>query len=197
MTLSETNATVLLQRKTIRLRKERGNNNLRSALEGQKKSPGALFRGAIIRPVKILFLSPIVFLLSLYLAVVYAYLYLSFTTFGAVFQGIYGFSLGISGLVYIGLGIGCLIGTLWCGPFSDWLLHRLAAKNNGVTKPEYRLPILLIASVLVPVGLFWYAWTAAYKTHWIVPIIGTGIFGAGVQISLVSLHHPKPLFRIH
>ncbi|KAH8889096.1 MFS general substrate transporter [Thozetella sp. PMI_491] len=184
--LRETNPSTLLQRKTNFLRKQTGHPHLRSALD-QGKTPGFLFRSAIARPLKMLFLSPIVFLLSLYMATVYGYFYLSFTTFDRVFQGDYGFSLGISGLVYIGMGLGCAIGTAWCGPFSDWLIRRLAARNGGTSKPEHRLPTLLIASVLVPAGLFWYGWSAKAKAHWIVPIIGTGVVGAGIQITMTAI----------
>ena len=56
---------------------------------------------------------------------------------------------------------------------------QLADKNNGVVKPEMRIPALIFGSFFVPIGLFWYGWTAAAKTHWILPIIGTGIFAFG------------------
>jgi hypothetical protein len=41
---------------------------------------------------------------------------------------------------------------------------------------------------LVP-GLFrsWYGWSAEAKTHWIMPIIGTGIFGFGAMMTLYAL----------
>lgn len=37
-------------------------------------------------------------------------------------------------------------------------------------------------SLLVPVGLFIYGWTAQYHTHWIGPNIGAAIFAAGTII---------------
>lgn len=84
---------VLLARKTKRLIKETGNQNLRSALD-TGITPRELFIQSIIRPTKMLFLSPIVLLLSLYVAVVYGYLYLLFTTISSVFQKRYNFSQG-------------------------------------------------------------------------------------------------------
>jgi len=39
----------------------------------------------------------------------------------------------------------------------------------------------------LPIGLFIYGWTAEYKVHWIVPIIATGIVGAGFIFSFVRL----------
>jgi hypothetical protein len=71
--MHESYAYVILERKTKRLRKETGNTNLRSSLD-TGRDPKTFFKIAIIRPLKMLFLSPIVFLLSLYMAMVYGYL---------------------------------------------------------------------------------------------------------------------------
>ena len=32
----------------------------------------------------------------------------------------------------------------------------------------------------MPIGLFWFAWTSL--SHWILPIIGSGIFGCGTLL---------------
>jgi hypothetical protein len=132
-----------------------------------------------------LFLSPIVFLLSLYVGVIYGYLYLLFTTITLVFEDNYGFGEGIVGLTYLGLGIGSVIGLLVLGGTSDKLLTYLSAKNGGEKKPEYRLPPMIPGSLFVPVSLFIYGWTTYYHTHWIVPIIGTSFLGVGMLISFV------------
>lgn len=157
--------------------------NLRSALD-TGRTPRDLFMFSIVRPTKMLFLSPIVFLLSLYVAVIYGYLYLLFTTISDVFENQYGFSQGSVGLSYLGIGIGSLIGLVTLGATSDRILKRLSEKN-GVKKPEYRLPAMIPGSFFVPVALFIYGWTAYYKTHWIVPIIGTSFLGIGMLISFV------------
>ena len=161
--------------------------NLRSALD-TGRSPRDLFMFSIVRPTKMLFLSPIVFLLSLYVAVIYGYLYLLFTTISDVFETQYGFSQGSVGLSYLGIGIGSVIGLVTLGATSDRILKRLSEKS-GVKKPEYRLPAMIPGSFFVPVSLFMYGWTAYYKTPWIVPIIGTSFLGVGMLISFVRLNH--------
>jgi hypothetical protein len=84
--MQESYAPVLLERKAERLRKETGNPNLRSKLD-----PGLttreLIRRSIVRPTKMLFLSPIVLLFSTFIGFVYGVLYLLFTTFTFVFKG--------------------------------------------------------------------------------------------------------------
>lgn len=146
---------------------------------------------SIVRPTKMLFLSPIVFLLSLYVGVIYGYLYLLFTTISQVFEGQYGFSQGSVGLSYLGIGTGSFVGLSVLGATSDKLLKYLSEKN-GVKKPEYRLPAMIPGSFFVPISLFMYGWTAYYKVHWIVPIIGTSFLGVGMLITFVSRSYSHP-----
>jgi MFS family permease len=68
--LRETYVPVLLERKAAQLRKETGNMNLRSKLD-HGLTPRAHIARSLIRPMKMLLFSPIVFFLSLYMAVVY------------------------------------------------------------------------------------------------------------------------------
>ena len=53
------------------------------------------------------------------------------------------------------------------------------AGENSKPEPEFRLPQVMLGSVLVPAGLFWFAFTTYKSVHWIVPIIGSGVFGMG------------------
>lgn len=116
--------------------------------------------------------------LALEVSLVYGYLYILFTTFTPVFEGQYGFNSGTAGLAYLGLGVGFLVGLFGTGATSDRVAKKRAA--GTAIKPEHRLPPLIFGVILVPIGLFWYGWTAQYKIHWIVPIIGTSFIGLGV-----------------
>jgi hypothetical protein len=181
--MRETYAIVLLQRKAKRLRQETGNTLLKSKLDSGL-SARALFILSITRPTKLLLFSPICLALSVFMAVVYGYLYLLFTTFPIVYQGQYGFSSGTVGLTYIGLGLGNLIGLGVFGAASDKILKKMSAQ--GEMKPEYRLPPMIYGAPFIPIGLFWYGWSAQAKTHWIVPILGTLFFGVGLLATFVS-----------
>jgi Major Facilitator Superfamily len=178
---------MILQWKTKRLRKETGNARLRSALQ-TLGDPKELFKHSIVRPIKMLFLSPIVFLLSLYMATMYGYLYLMLTTFPRVFETQYGFLNRSIGLTYAGMGVGSLIGAVICGMESDRLVTALAKRNGGTVKPEFRLPVMILGALIVPIGLFLYGWTAQEKLHWILPIISTAFLGVGSVTIFVS--HP-------
>jgi len=189
--MAESYAVVLLRWKTERLRRETGNGELRSVMEtGRERRGWDLVGFAMVRPVKMLLGLPIVGLLSLYAAVVYSYLYLCFTTFGTVFGSQYGLGTGAAGLAPLGIGVGSVAGVVFCGLVSDRLSAYLARKYGGDVKPEYRLPVMVIGGVCVPVGLFWYGWTAEYKLHWMLAIVGTGFLGVGMVITYVSPDPP-------
>ncbi|KAL2398925.1 MFS-type transporter penM [Exophiala dermatitidis] len=182
----ETYPLVVLERKARRLRKQTGNEKLRSAL-GSTRSPGQLLMLSIVRPLKMLFLSPIVFGLSLYHSVTYGYLYILFTTLTTVFEGQYGISASNVGLTYLGMGVGQFAGLVLFGIFSDKLIQRKGKAKGGELKPEYRLPLLWPGAVALPVGLILYGWTAQYKVHWIVPIIATTLLGGATTFCFMPI----------
>lgn len=172
--LRETNAAVLLRWKAARLRKETDNAALVSKMERNLTSR-LLFVNAIARPTKLLVLSPIVLLLSLLCAFVFGLLFILFTSFPTVFEEQYHFSTGISGLSYLGVGIGMAVSLGAFAAVSDKLQKAL----GDSPKPEGRLKPMMWVMPAVPVGIFWYGWAAERQTHWIVPIIGTSFFGFG------------------
>jgi multidrug resistance protein len=180
--MRETYAVTLLERKAKRLQKETGNPNLRSKLD-LGLGPRELFWRSIMRPAKMLLFSPIVLSMSIYVGIIYGYLYLFFTTFTGVFEGQYGFSSGSVGLTYLGLGTGSLLGLGLAGFSSDRILKAKTKPNAdgtpGEMKPEYRLPPMVYAATLIPAGLFIYGWTAYYRVQYIVPIFGTCLIGIG------------------
>ncbi|KAH7014407.1 bicyclomycin resistance protein [Microdochium trichocladiopsis] len=194
--LKESFAYVILQRKTNRLRKETGNPLLRSRLDAGL-GQADFFKRGIIRPVKMFIKSPIVVVTSLYMSLIYGYLYLMFTTMTTVFQGAYGFSTGITGLAFLGLGVGNLAGLAIFSATSDKYIQRKAAEADALAettgaakegmKPEYRLPLLPVGAFLVPIGLFIYGWTAQYHVHWIVPIISHVFIGIGNLVVFMAL----------
>lgn len=126
---------------------------------------------------KMAIFSPVTLLLSLYGGVLFGLIFLLFTTFPSVFESQYGFSTSTAGLAYLGLGIGMISGLLGFGLLSDKLLGQ--AGGNTVAKPERRLILMKWFAPIAPIGCFIYGWSAYYRTHWIVPEIGTFIVGLG------------------
>lgn len=101
---------------------------------------------------KLLAFSPIVLALSTYMAVVYGYLYLLFTTITEVYESQYHFSQGSVGLTYLGIGVGSLCGVIIFGVASDKIVKNLTKRNGGGMKAEYRLPPMIPGSLVIPIG---------------------------------------------
>ncbi|KAG2361225.1 major facilitator superfamily domain-containing protein [Suillus spraguei] len=139
------------------------------------------------RPIILLTRSFICLVLSLYMALIYGIYYLMFATFPDLFSEVYHFSTGISGLTYIGLGFGFLSATIFGIKLCSKIYIYLAAQNGGNGKPEMRVPALIFGSFFVPVGLLWYGWSAQAKAHFMMPIIGTAIFGFGLMTTFLPI----------
>ena len=136
------------------------------------------------RPLVMLFTEPIVGLFSIYTAFNFAVLFAFFEAFPIVFGGIYHLSLGKIGLTFLGIGGGCIIAVLIFFvldrvTYQKWTLEKRARGDMTPLPPEYRLPASMIGSVLLPIGLFWFAWTARKEVHWIVPILASVPFASG------------------
>ena len=109
-------------------------------------------------------------------------MYLVLSTFPVLWSTVYEESVGIGGLNYISLGVGFFLGAQICAPLNDHIYRHLKKTNGGKGRPEFRIPLMIPGSILVPAGLFIYGWTAQKHTHWIGPNIGAAIFAAGVII---------------
>ena len=179
----ETYAAVLIRWKTARLSKELNRSDLRSAYDigVEDVSLPKVLKQGLERPVLLFCKSPIVLLLSTYMALVYGLLYLFFTTITSVFQDQYGFSTGLAGLAFLGIGLGFLTGLATVAVTNDKVVVKLTARNEGKFDPEMRLPAMIIFACILPISFFWYGWTADKQVHWIVPIIGMFPFGFGMM----------------
>ncbi|KAL1851999.1 hypothetical protein Daus18300_012354 [Diaporthe australafricana] len=199
----ETYGPVILQRKVNRLRHGKvaeDQQQLRSMLDSGL-SPSEHFKRSIIRPLRLLVQSPISIICACYMALVYGYLYLMFASITIVFEENYGFSANNSGLAFLGLGVGSIIGIAVIGATSDREIKKQngsklleaggnqpeAASATEASKPEQRIRLVPIGGVLLPAGLFFYGWTIQYHVHWIVPIVAMAVIGTGNMIIFMAL----------
>ncbi|MCJ1247685.1 hypothetical protein MMC30_004900 [Trapelia coarctata] len=136
----------------------------------------------LFRPVHMIFTEPIVGFFGLYVAFNFSVLFGFFDAFPIVFQGVYGFDLGSSGLVWLSTLIGCLLAVVTV-TVVDRLTYRkeyiLATKEGRLVAPEHRLYMAMMGSLGLPIGLFWFAWTARSDIHWISPVLAAIPFAWG------------------
>jgi hypothetical protein len=132
---------------------------------------------ALVRPIRILFISPGIFLLYFYGFYFNFWSNALFTTIGLVFQSSYDFSTPQAGLTYLGLGVGGLISVAIFGHSSNWIVQHLKTRSDGAFKAHFRLPPLLVGFPLASVGLIWYGWGIQRVAHWLIPVSGLLVIG--------------------
>lgn len=182
--MSETYPKVLIERKDPRAQQKPSTPRL---------SPTHTLAASLLRPCGLLIRSPILLVLSVYVAFVSGTLYLLLTTFAGVFEGQYGFSTTVSGLSYLGLGAALIVAMAVFRVLGDRTRARAPGRpgqeeKEGPLRPESRLVLMIWFSPMVGLGLFLYGWTAYYKVHWIVPMVGSFVNGFGVFFVLVSFY---------
>ncbi|OAP65784.1 hypothetical protein AYL99_01756 [Fonsecaea erecta] len=167
----ESNAVVILERKVRKMRKMLGRPELVSALQRPMSAHELL---------KLLAKSPIVLFISIYVATAYALLYLMFTTLPTVFEEAYGWSLQLTGLSYLGLGIGTFVALFVLIRYNDAQVVKLMKNNNGVFEPEMRLATTTWCGIMLPMSLIWYGWVTDKHAHWASAVVGTVPYGIGM-----------------
>ncbi|KAK8158073.1 MFS multidrug transporter-like protein [Phyllosticta citrichinensis] len=155
----------------------------------------------LIRPVHMLLVEPIVTFIGFYCAFCFAVLFAFFEAYPLVFDGIYGMSLSHGGLPFLGIAVGVLIAVvtaLWVD--EKWYQpQRRAALAAGKKQaaPEHRLYVAVIGSLGMPVGLFWFGWTARPDVSYWSPLLagvpfawGTMAIFIGTSNNMVNTYGP-------
>jgi DHA1 family multidrug resistance protein-like MFS transporter len=202
--MEETYPPVVLINKASELRRRTKNWGIHAKQEEIEVDFKELIVRNISRPMRILFTEPIVLLITLYMSFICEFfldvvrrvtankiidglLYLFLTAYALVFQGVYGWTAGISGLAYFGMVVGEMIAFVVIITQNPRYVKKLEA-NNNIPVPEWRLPISMIGGVFFTGGLFWFGWSGYSGTvHWIVPVLSGLLTGFGIFSIFLSL----------
>jgi len=189
----ETFHKALLKRKAQRKRKETGNDRWYASIEKTNRSVTETVVRSCYVPFKLLFFEPMCLLLCLYSALLLGIVYLFFGAFPLVFRVNHDFNLWQVGLTFCGLGAGMIVGVLtdpwWHKNHVRLVQNQKKSTGEDVQpEPEFRLPPAMGGAFLVPIGLFWFGWTTYRGVHWIVPIVGSAVFGAGYVSIPLRVH---------
>ncbi|KAE8153838.1 putative florfenicol exporter [Aspergillus avenaceus] len=175
--LPETFGPMILHRK--RLAKLKKMNALpRDSAWGQRLK--SLIGKSLSRPFVLLGTQPIIQVLAVYFGFLFGLYQLTISTFHSLWKDVYGESDMVSSLNYISMTVGLIVGCEIAGPLNDKIYRTLKRRNNNVDLPEYRIWLMLPAATLVPLGMIWFGWSAAAKSHWIMPNLGMGVAAVGL-----------------
>ncbi|KAF2202288.1 MFS general substrate transporter [Delitschia confertaspora ATCC 74209] len=138
----------------------------------------------LFRPIHMLLTEPIVTLLSLYTAYTFATLFAFFAAFPLIFsRPPYFFTISQVGLTFLAIGLGVCLGCMTAIIVDRKVYqkkHRKALeKGERYVLPEQRLWAAMVGSFGLPIGLFWFGWSAGTGVHWGVPVVGAVWFAWG------------------
>ncbi|KAH8170843.1 major facilitator superfamily protein [Sarocladium implicatum] len=184
----ETFAPLILRRHAAKLRHETGNANYHTKEEREHAhiSAGQNIIYALTRPIRLVVFHPIIQIAAAVSAFSYGLLYIILTSFAQLYLDLYHVSVETSGLHYLTLALGEIVGSQVAGPLMDWYHRRRKSQLSSEDEdpaPEARIPLVFLPSLLVPVGLVIYGWAAVYRVHWVVVDLGAFITAFGMQIA--------------
>jgi hypothetical protein len=132
------------------------------------------------------FTEPILVLVTIYQSFIYGVLYLFFEAYPIAFQEDRHWALGPSGLPYLGIIIGVACGCTTVVIYTKTRFARQTCANGGEVIPEQRLPLMIFGGGILPIGLFWFAWTSNPDIPWPSMVaagipIGWGMYTVFIQ----------------
>lgn len=151
--------------------------------------PAMLFARHAYQPFQILFTIPGIAYMSLVYAVLLAWsTVMSAALSTYMIETPYNFDATQIGLMNLAPFIGNTLGSLICGPLSDWMILRLAKRNGGIYEPEMRLWIFVPFIPFQVAGAFWFGYALQGGQSWIAVAWAFGICNFGsAPISSIAL----------
>ncbi|OAL36274.1 hypothetical protein AYO20_04432 [Fonsecaea nubica] len=169
---------------------ERANKKLRlaqdsSALSRQISKPAPAFsefvRKYMFKPAIMFCVEPMLMVMALYIAIVYGILYLTFFAFPYSFVQGRGWDPRTGSLPFLSILTSVVVSSLGVAVYSKrYYRPRLLAR--GSVLPEDRLPLVMLGSLILPVGLFFFAWTSSRHISPVPQIIAGFFIGSGIML---------------
>ncbi|KAK5129231.1 hypothetical protein LTR08_003734 [Meristemomyces frigidus] len=159
-----------------------------SIMTPSEGSFGTFFRHTY-QPFMILFTIPAVGYMSMVYGVMLAWSTVMTVTLSSWMLGPpWNFSAAQIGLMSLPPFIGTTIGSLICGPLSDWFILYVARRNHGIFEPEMRLWVMVPFVLFLPLGAFVFGYGLNNGWSWPVIAIAYAISNFGsAPISSIAL----------
>ena len=178
----ETFGPLLLQQRAKKIRHQTKNWAIHSKMDESEVDLKEITEKYLLRPFTMLALEPILLLITLYMGFIYGFLYLCFEAYPIAFQEDRGWNLGVGALPFIAITVGVVCACLFIAYFSKTRFARKLEANGGTPVPEERLIPMIVGGALLPIGMFWFAWTSNPSIIWVPQVISGGFIGAGKTV---------------
>ncbi|KAJ3456674.1 hypothetical protein MRS44_016697 [Fusarium solani] len=130
-------------------------------------------------PLKLLVTESVVFWFSVWASFAWAILYMQFSSIGIVFRGVYGFNSTQVGAVYTAVIVGSIL-SIFLALVQEPIVRRVFPHKAPSSTPEQRLFSPCVQSILLPIGLFWFGFSAKTSVSWVSPVLAVGSCTMGI-----------------
>jgi multidrug resistance protein len=170
MLFHETHAPTILQKRARSLRQTTSDSRYHTEWDSLDlgRSPSWILQRSLSRPIRMLLFHPIVQIQACLSGFIYGLLYLVLSTFADLWTTKYHESNSISGLHYMSICLGEMLGALFGGSLLDISYRKMTRRASGEASPEHRIPSMLPGALVTPIGLLIYGWAAQKQIQWIV-----------------------------
>jgi DHA1 family multidrug resistance protein-like MFS transporter len=193
----ETSHSKILQSRAKKIRFETKNWAIHSQRDTINVDLKSLVNTYLLRPFIMLSREPILLLITIYMALIYGILYLFFEAYPISFQEERGWNQGVGALPFLGIMVGVLFGGVTITIITKTRFARKMEKHGRVI-PEERLPPMILGSVILPIGLFWFAWTSSPHITWVPQVLAGIPIGWGIlMIFLQGLNYIIDVYMWH
>ena len=177
----ETYGPLILKWKAGHYRARTGNENFRSEMELEKTAVLERMGYACLREFQLTVHEPIVLLISLYMTIIYIVLFTFFDGYEYIFTDVHGLSQGLTNIVWVAMYVGIMLVGLLVPLVYRWTKREFSVASAGQgqdhageqkhapARPENRLWFAMMGAPLIPIGLFWMAWTDYVSPYHLYP----------------------------
>ncbi|KAJ5543782.1 major facilitator superfamily domain-containing protein [Penicillium frequentans] len=129
---------------------------------------------------------PILALLTLYQSFVYGVLFLFYQTYPVAFGENRGWSTSLKYLPLMAIICGVFTGAIGIIIHNQMYFRHHCHTPDGTFIPEGRLPPMIVGGIMVPIGIFWFAWTATPDIPWPSPVCASFLIGCGMYLLFIQ-----------
>lgn len=128
----------------------------------------------------------ILVLVTIYMSFCYGLLFLFIEGYPVAFREAREWSPQLSSLTFLGLLVGVGCGMLGVIIHALTVLAKKIAVTQGKIVPEQRLPPMILGAVVLPLGLFCFAWTSSAQIIWTPQVLAGIPVGAAMFAILIQ-----------
>ncbi|RFU23826.1 hypothetical protein B7463_g12514, partial [Scytalidium lignicola] len=194
--VSETYGPVILARRAKKMQDRSQDPAFHEEAEEKRINLRNLARMYVLKPWIMLVQEPILALITLHMGFIYGFFYLSFEAYPITFEQQRGWNLGVGALPFLGTTVGVLIGVVIIIVHTKTRMQR-KLKMHGGDIPEERLVPMMLGSILMPTGMFWFAWTSSPDITWVPQVISSAFIGCGILlVFLQGLNYIIDVYKV-